>query len=331
MRRLSFIIGLLVCGLLAGIARADTYKLANGQDLVGELLPSSANDRGVQIKVGEGDYKQVSWESFSQDDLKRFARTPKLEAFVEPFIEITAQEKRQKTEVTIKQPPRLEQPAKQSLLGAMFSSGLGVLLLLLLYAANIYAGYETAIFRAQPVPLVCGAAAVLPVIGPVIFLSMPTKMPPSAETVPGPAAAAEGAPGAAPGAALATAAAAQDETNPMRANGAMHPSALRLAHQDTEQKPAFPPATAFQRGQFTFNRRFFETKFAGFFSVVRRDADKDMVLVIKAARGEYVGQRISRIAANDLHLLVQKGPASEEVMIPFQEIQQIQLRHKDAK
>ena len=95
-------------------------------------------------------------------------------------------------------------------------------------------------------------------------------------------------------------------------------------------EPAHPPTTTFQRGQFTFNRRFFETKFPGFFSVVRRDPDRDMVLVIKSVRGQFVGQRIARIAPNDLHLQVQRGPASEEVMIPFAEIQEIQLKHKDA-
>ena len=100
-RRFCFIIGLVVCGLLAGIARAETYKLANGRELVGEVLPTSANDQGVQVKVGEGKYEQVSWESFSQDDLKRFAGNPRLEAFVEPFIEVTAQEKLKKTEVNI--------------------------------------------------------------------------------------------------------------------------------------------------------------------------------------------------------------------------------------
>jgi hypothetical protein len=119
----------------------------------------------------------------------------------------------------------------------------------------------------------------------------------------------------------------------MQAEGVAHPSGgLKLAHTEAEQPhtAALTPTTTFQRGQFTFNRRFFETKFPGFFGVVRRDADKDMVIVIKAARGEYIGQRISRIAANDLHLQVQKGNASEEVMIPFTEIQQIQLKHKDA-
>ena len=330
-QRFALIMGLLVCGLVAGLARGETYKLADGQELVGEVLPSSANDAGVQVKVGEAEYKQVAWGNFSQEDLKRFAGNPKLEAFVEPFIEVTKTEKLQKTEANIKQPPRLELPARRSLLGAMSSSRLGLVILLILYAANVYAGYEVAIFRGQPVPLVCGVAAVLPLAGPVIFLSMRSRLEPSQVSA---AIAPEGAPvgEAAAATATATAPGAADETNPMRADGAPHPTSLRLAHLESEEQkqPASPSTTTFQRGQFTFNRRFFETKFVGFFGVVRRDADKDMVLVIKAARGQYVGQRISRIAANDLHLQVQHGPASEEIMIPFQEIQQVQLRHKDA-
>jgi hypothetical protein len=55
-----------------------------------------------------------------------------------------------------------------------------------------------------------------------------------------------------------------------------------------------------------------------------------MVLLIKSSRGQFLGHRISRIAANDLHLEVQKGQASEEVTISFIEIQEIQLKHKDA-
>jgi len=100
--------------------------------------------------------------------------------------------------------------------------------------------------------------------------------------------------------------------------------------QEAPKKPAVPEPVVFQRGQFTFNRRFFETKFPAFFGVVRKDADRDMVLLIKAARGLYTGERISRIASNDLHLQVRKGNASEEVLIPFSEIQEIRLQHKDA-
>ena len=79
-----------------------------------------------------------------------------------------------------------------------------------------------------------------------------------------------------------------------------------------------------------FNRRFFETKFSGFFGMVRRDAEKDMIIVIKSARGEYAAERISRITANDLHAQVRKGQATEEVTIPFTEIQEVRLKHKDS-
>jgi len=55
------------------------------------------------------------------------------------------------------------------------------------------------------------------------------------------------------------------------------------------------------------------------------------VLVFKCARGEYIGERIARIAASDLHLQVTKGHVSEEVMIPFAEIKEIRHQHRDAK
>ena len=327
MSRISLFIGLLICALLADLARADTYKLTNGSYLSGEMLPTTASDAGVQVKTGEGTFQQVPWTSFSQEDLKRFSSNAKLASFIEPFLEVNPQEKIKKTEVRLQPPPRLERPALHSLLGALFSSGLGFFTLLLIYAANLYAAYEIAIFRAQPVPLVCGVSALLPIAGPILFLSRPTQLPPSepaVETVPDTEAGTAATP------APPVAGAATDVLNPMAAEGAAHPAGLKL-HADEGVKPTHVPSTTYQRGQFTFNRRFFETKFAGFFGVVRREAEKDMVLVIKSARGEYIGQRISRIASNDIHLEVHRGAASEEVMIPFQEIQQIVLKHKDAK
>ena len=331
MVRRFFLAAVLLIGvLLAGAALADTYSLVNGETVSGEMLLGSANDEGVQIKLGEGNYKRVPWASFSQEDLKKLVKVAKLEPLVQPFIEITQEEKVKKTEVKIKQPQRLELPAKRSLLGAMFSSGPGFLIMLLLYAANIFAAYEISIFRARPAALVCGVSAVAPLIGPIVFLSMPTVVPPVEETwTPTPDTAAQGA--------------AAEAVNPMQAAGAEHPSALRIASaapagdvqvgefHGGEPSAAVPETVTYQRGQFTFNRRFFETKFPGFFGVVRREADRDMVLVMKTSRGEYLGQRISRIAANDLHLQVQKGHATEEVMIPFVEVQEIRLKHKDAK
>jgi hypothetical protein len=329
-RRLFLVVALLACWLAATALRADTFNLVNGETITGEVLAPSANEAGAQIKVGEGEYKRISWAYFSQEDLKKLARIPKLEQYVEPFIIVSPEERIKKIEPPpLKQPPRLERPQATSLLGAMFGSGLGLLMLLALYAANLYAAYEISIFRAQPVGMVCGISAVLPIAGPIIFLAMRTKMPvveqPWEEEA-APAAA------AAPAVAAAAAAPAADPLNPMQADGITHPTSLHLAQTETaKEEPSLPETTRYQRGQFTFNRRFIETKFPGFFGVVRRDADRDLVLVIKSARGEYVGQRISRIAANDLHLQVQKGAASEEVMIPFQDIQEIVLKHKDAK
>ena len=291
----------------------------------------------MKIRTGDGEYTQVPWTSFSQDDLKKFqaADPKKLAPLVEPFIEISQAEKIKKTEVNIQPVPRLDRPASRSLFGAMFSTGLGTLILLLLYAANVYAAFEIAIFRARPKALVCGVSAILPVVGPIIFLSMPTLIEPGAEEtdmqVP------TGAPqpaGAAPGAATAPMAhAGAPDSDPLAPESGHAPSAggLHIAH--TEAAPAaaaLPETQKFARGAFTFNRRFFETKFPGFFSVVKREADKDMVLVIKAARGEYTGTRITRITGTDFHLEVRKGGASEEVLIPFTEIKEVQLKHKDA-
>ena len=80
-----------------------------------------------------------------------------------------------------------------------------------------------------------------------------------------------------------------------------------------------------------FNRRFFETKFSGFFSTIRREADKDTVLLVKTPRARSLKpQRITRIAANEVHFEVCRGDARQEVMVPFGEIQEIQLKHKEA-
>ncbi len=127
------------------------------------------------------------------------------------------------------------------------------------------------------------------------------------------------------------AAATPDVVNPMKVAGADHPSALKLARVASAEQPEAPAAAVvFHRGEFTFNRRFFETKLGGFFGVVRREQERNQVVVIKAARGEFVAQRITRIAANELHVQVQRGHASEEVMVPFQEIQEVQIKQRTA-
>lgn len=322
-------LAVLLCGLNV---RAESFELVDGRKVTGEVLTGSANDNGLQLRIDDGQYERISWDKFTQEDLKKFQQTPKLAALVEPFIEVSQEEKLKKTEVTINPVPRLERPASGSLVGAMFSSGLGVIIILILYGANLFAAYEVARFRARSVTVVCGTSAVLPVIGPIIFLSMPTVLEQqtaeeeeSVSSVPPPGTVGSGAH-------ASSHAAPQASPSPASASIPTAPNAggLHIAHAEAPAAAALPQTQIFQRGAYTFNRRFVETKFAGFFGVVRREAEKDLLLVIKSARGEYRGTRISRISANDLHLEVHKGNASEEVLIPFTEIKEIQIKHKDA-
>jgi hypothetical protein len=331
----SIYFGLWLCCALAA-AHADTFQLTDGKTITGEPLTSTADETGMKIRTGDGEYQQVPWTSFSQDDLKKFqADDPKkLAPLVEPFIEISQAEKIKKTEVEIKPVPRLDRPASRSLFGAMFSTGVGAFVLLLLYAANLYAAFEVSVFRARPAALVCGVSAILPLIGPIIFLSMPTLMEPGAQEtdmdVPTGAPQAAGAAHAAPSHGATASPPADSDPLAPEAGHAPTAGGLHIAHTEQAAASSLPETQKFARGAFTFNRRFFETKFPGFFGVVKRDADKDLVLIVKAARGEYTGTRITRITGNDFHLEVHKGGASEEVLIPFTEIKEVQLKHKDA-
>jgi len=303
------ILSLGLCGGLAPVTRADTFQLTDGASVSGDIV--LFNEAGITLRTPTDSYTNVVWPKFSQDSLKQLAQNPKIKPLVEAFIE-TPPARPRNTEIQIQDVSRLALPPKESLFAALLSSSVGFVTLLLIYAANVYAGYEIAIVRARPIGLVMGVAAVLPILGPIIFLCLP---------IPQEAASAEGqapleqptfvVPGGAPAAG-----------GP--ATGGIHVAGAAAA------APGHPEAQIFQRGQFMFNRRFFETKFAGFFSVVRRPAEKDLVLVIKAARTQVVAQRITRIATNEAYFEVIQGGGRQEVMVPFADIQEIQLKHKDA-
>jgi hypothetical protein len=313
----TIILCVLVCSALT--LQGETFELVDGRTVSGELLAASANDLGVQIKTGEGTYEKFTWAEFAQSALKELAQQPRIGPFVEPFIEIPVAERIKKTEIEFRPVPKLDLPAKRSLLGGLFGSSAGLFALLLIYGANIYAASEIARFRAYPLAMVCGISAAAPFIGPIVFLCLPTRMEKSAAEI-----------------REAADAAAVASANPFASEPAAEPEAgaeaggLHFAAPAAPAAAELPETQVFQRGQFTFNRRFIETKFSPFFGVVRREADKDMQLIIKSARGEFNVHRISRISAGDLHAEVHRGGVSSEVVIPFAEIQEMKLKHKDA-
>lgn len=300
--------GFWLCGLLVA-AGADTFQLTDGTSLTGDIV--TFNDNGITFRTTDDNYTNVMWTKFSQGALKQLGKNPKIKPLVEAFIEVPASERPKKPEIKIHEVTRLELPPKQSFIGALFSSPVGLFVLLVIYAANLFAGYEIAFVRARPIAHVMGVAAVLPILGPIIFLSLPTFVAaaPAVEEAP---------------------AEAQAFTVPGQVAPATAESGGVHIAESSWQKPAHPEPQIFQRGQFTFNRRFLETKFSNYFGMTRREADRDMVLTVKAASGTFVVQRISRIAANDAHFEVMQGATRREIMLPFADIQEIQLKHKDA-
>jgi hypothetical protein len=307
---LGIIFGFWLGGLWLA-AGADTLPLTAGGVVSGDVV--KYDDTGVLIRTPEDAYTNVTWTMFTQGALKQLAQNPKIKPFVSPFIIPPAQQ-RPKQEIKIQEVSRLAEPPKGPLLAALFSSSVGLAVLFLIYGANLFAAMEIAMFRARPIGMVMGVAAVLPVLGPIIFLSLPTQGEPVAAPVADAEAERMAVPGVAPAPTLV-----------------QPPSGIHIGSSSWQQSPSTEKTATqvFQRGQFMFNRRFFETKFPNFFGVVRREADKDMVLLVKTPRGQYEVNRITRIAANDLHFEVVHGAARQEVMVPFGEIQEVQLKRKE--
>lgn len=279
----------------------QTLKLVDGSTIVGR--PVAFQDQFIKVALEGGEnpvYTNVFWARLTQETLQQLSANPQAKPFANIFLDPPVEQKAVvDKKIKLVMPPRLDRPQA----GSLFSSPVMLVLLLLIYAANIYAGFEIAIFRQWPPFLVAALSAVLPFVGPVIFLAMPTKRPRT-----------EAAYEAAPPVEEASVAVAEE---------------VPVAVEAAPLHPATPQPVVYPRGQFTFNRRFFETKFAGFLKMVPGENERDKVIHIKSARGEYTGQRLSKIEANELYLQIRKGSVSEEVMIPFTEIFEVTVKHKD--
>jgi hypothetical protein len=305
---LGRIIGTLLLLLAAWSALAQsqpqTLKLVDGSVVIGRII--SAKDQYVQVALDTGGgtpaYTNVFWVRLSQETLQELTKNPTTAPYANIFLDPPARERTIATRrnISIKQPPRLDRPQG----GSLLASPVMLVLLLLIYAANIWAGWEVGIYRQWPAAMTAAVAAFVPILGPAIFLAMPTHRQ------------------------------KQEAPFEMAAPVEEAPIAVQeTAPAPVEEKPtqpAVPQTIAFPRGQYTFNRRFFETKFAGFLKMVPGEAERDKVLYFKSARGEHTGHRLSKVEPNELFLQIRKGNATEDVMIPYSEIYEVQIKHKDA-
>lgn len=283
-----------------------TLKLVDGGTVVGRII--SAKDQFLQVSLDLSGaapvYTNVAWARLSQETLRELLTNRTAAPYATIFLDPPPQQRstRAAKKITIKPPPRLERPGD----GNLLASSVMLVLLLLVYAANIYAGWEIGIFRRWPPAVTALMAGVLPILGPVIFLSMPPRG--SRREVP-----------------MEMAPVATEEAPPVAEEV---PAAASPAQESA--KAAAPETVIYPRGQFTFNRRFFETKFAGFLKMVPGEAERDKVIYVKSARGEYIGHRLSKVELNEVYLQIRKGHATEDVMIPYSEIFEVQIKPRDA-
>lgn len=295
---------------------AAEYRLANGNLIQGEVVSFDAD--GVVFRLESGGFSQrIHWATLDQESLKTLAESdPEARALAELYIEVPPEEIVEPEPIAIRDVPRVPRVTDAGLTSA-FTTPMGLFLLLVVVAASGYAGFEAARYRHQPRIAGAVVSVVLPIVGPIIFLALPTGHRVHDEVEeeyeepvgePKPAAPPGGGPPPPPGSAAGLSLSGGGDA-PAAAGGKMREK-------------------TYKRGGTTFNRKFFEATFPGFFRIVPGEAEKDMVLAVKAGKHEVVGKRITRISSNEVHLQLLSGG---EKSVVFNEIQEVQVRHKDAK
>lgn len=287
-------------------AFADTFGLADGSSVTGDVVKS--DDGSVMFRLPDDTYTNIVWPRFSQDTLKHLAGDPKMKAFAEPFIAPDAAMQSSAPEIKINPVKRLVRPENPSVFAGFFKSSVGLFILFVIYGANLFAAYEIAIVKLRPPAQVMGTAAVLPIIGPVIFLWLPMHVEVSAEQKEAEALATE-----------VVAAQQQEQIQIAEASWKTDEASAAAAAAAKKAEPQIYP-----RGKFTFNKRFIETRFADF--VNGGDLAKKFSMELRTMKAQMAVERIAQIAQNDLIVETPQG----QVSVPFTEIQEIKLNPRNA-
>lgn len=285
----------------------ETYELLDGQVLNGP--PLSITKDGVAFRDASGSQgPRVGYTNLTQQALQELQKNAKAKKFVEPFLEIPL-DGTNKNRVSFELKPfeRLQRPDPKGGLSRLFGSSIGFLLVSVLFIANVYAGYEVGIFRNYSPYLVAGISLVFPVVTQIVFLCLPTYVPKAvlhqvdATSAHVPAFTAAGG-----GVGVGVAQAVAEEA------AAAEAAAAALPH--------------YKRGEFTFNKRFFETKMGGFYGSRPTEVEKGFVFDVKSGKGVLHCNRIVRISATEIHLQVMRGGTVEEVGVPFTDIVEIEIK-----
>lgn len=297
MRKIIFIFTLWLGAVVLGYG-ADTYTLDGGGSVTGDVV--KFDDNGMMLHMDGDTYTNVPWAHFSQDSLKQLYANAKMKGFVEPFIAPDESARPPKPEIQVNPVTRMDRPANPSIFGGLFKSGLGLFILLLIYAANLYAAFEISIVKARSAAQVMGLSAVLPIIGPVIFLIMPMYVYVPPPETPAPDAA------------------------PAHVPGKKTQEQIQIAEaswKQQEEREKKPEPQIFARGKFTFNKRFLETRFAPWLGAADGEQAKKFSMELRTVKDVFNVERIAQVGATEIILEVPTG----QVTVALADIQEIKL------
>lgn len=277
---------------------AESVTLTDGAAFTGEIVKS--DDNGIMLHCDGDVYTNLPWSRFSQQTLKDLGQNPKLAGYVEPFIEPTEAQHAPPAEIKVNPVTRLVRPAHSGVIAGFVTSSVGIVMLVLLYLANLYAGFEVALVRNRPLFQVLGVSAILPVIGPAIYIYLPIVLDkPAVEIVPP----GEGGP---------------VEKAPGQEGGTAD---IQVEAVVAASQPKKAEAQVFARGKFTFNKRFVETKFAGFVGEPKGDGLK-FTMTLKTTADGFTVERIAQTGAADMMLETKERG---QVTVTYADIQEIKL------
>lgn len=329
---------------------SGTFKLKDGSEVSGRIF--SVNNSGIIFKPTDGGSlsTRIAYKEFSMDALKDLVKDAKVaryaanllprEAAASAGITLPPPPSREKLEpptfTDVEDKPQLPEP--RGIMGAIFGTKQGLLLLLLIWAGNLWAAHFIGIYRKQTKFLVPGIAAVAPIIAPTVFLFMKPKKASKKDgggddddeedekpaKKKNSAAAAVAKPAAKKKVVTARPAA---QAQPAAAPAAQAAAPIAAPAAPAAAGPKGLEAEAYVKGQVNINKRFIETKFAPFFKLVVDEPYRSAWLCFVTPRGEHWAKRIPSISPTDITLQCpQEGGGTLDTTLQLAEIQEIHLR-----
>lgn len=295
-------------------ALGEDFQLKNGDVFKGELV--TPNDQGIVVRLDIGGFSErIWWSKLTQETLQKVMRNQDARKFAAPFLEPTRQERQQDIVFRWNEVPEKIENAEPGEFAQAITTPVGYGLLGLVLLASIYAGAAIAPYRNQPTALVCAVSAILPGLGPLLFLSMPTRELERPQSAPRPIEDDLG----------------QHEAPSEEEKSSVPPPAgggLKLGGRAAADSKM--DTNLYSHSDTEFSRRFFETKFPSFFRMTPRPEEKDFMLHISTVKNSFRIKRISRITGTDLYAMMPTTGAQEQ-KVPFSEITTVQVKHKDDK